>query len=88
MGRGGQEKTLIGRRFAELASGSGLTLDIAGDEADRLYGDDWYRFIAGSRCLLGVESGASAFDLEGEVIAEYREPPRAAPRDGRGPEIA
>ena len=46
-------------------------LDIAGAEADRLYGDDWYRFMAGCRCLLGVESGASAFDLEGEVFAEY-----------------
>ena len=71
LGRGAQEKTLIGERFAELAAGSGLRLDIAGAEADRLYGDDWYRFLADCRCLLGVESGASAFDLEGEVFAEY-----------------
>jgi hypothetical protein len=71
LGRGAQEKTLIGERFAELASSSGLRLDIAGAEADRLYGDDWYRFMAGCRCILGVESGASAFDLEGEVFAEY-----------------
>ena len=71
LGRGAQEKTLIGERFAELAADSGLMLDIAGAEADRLYGDDWYRFMAGCRCLLGVESGASAFDLEGEVFAEY-----------------
>ncbi len=71
LGRGAQDKTLIGERFAELAADSGLSLDIAGAEADRLYGDDWYRFMAGCRCLLGVESGASAFDLEGEVFAEY-----------------
>ena len=58
LGRGAQEKTLIGERFAELAAGSGLRLDIAGAEADRLYGDDWYRFLADCRCLLGVESGA------------------------------
>ena len=72
LGRGGQEKELIGRRFAELARGTGLRLDIKGDEADRLYGDAWYRFIANARALLGVESGASAFDVEGEIIAEYR----------------
>jgi hypothetical protein len=71
LGRGAQEKTMIGERFRELASGRGLRLDIAGAEADRLYGDDWYRFMADCRCLLGVESGASAFDLEGEVFAEY-----------------
>jgi hypothetical protein len=72
LGRGGQEKELIGRRFAELAAGSGLRLDIKGAEVDRLYGDAWYRFIGNSRCMLGVESGASAFDLEGEIQAEYR----------------
>ena len=73
LGRGGQEKELIGRRFAELARGTGLRLDIKGAEADRLYGDAWYRFIANSRAVLGVESGASAFDLEDEIIAEYRD---------------
>jgi hypothetical protein len=73
LGRGGQEKELIGRRFRELAAGTGLRLDIKGAEADRLYGDAWYRFIANSRAVLGVESGASAFDLEGEIMAEYRE---------------
>ena len=48
LGRGGQEKELIGRRFRELAAGTGLRLDIKGAEADRLYGDAWYRFIANS----------------------------------------
>jgi hypothetical protein len=73
LGRGAQEKELIGRRFAQLAAGSGLRLDIKTAEADRLYGDAWYRFVANCRCVLGVESGASAFDMEGEVLAEYRE---------------
>jgi hypothetical protein len=71
LGRGGQEKHEIGVRFAALASSSGLTLDVATGEGDRLYGDDWYRFLADCRCVLGVESGASAFDLEDEVFAEY-----------------
>jgi hypothetical protein len=73
LGRGGQEKDIIGQRFRELAQGTGLRLDIKGKEADRLYGDAWHRFVANCRCVLGVESGASAFDLEGEVMAEYRE---------------
>ena len=71
LGRGAQEKHLIGQRFGELAGASGLTLDLAGGEGDRLYGDDWYRFLANCRCVLGVESGVSAFDLEDEVLAEY-----------------
>ena len=66
LGRGAQEKTLIGERFAERAAGSGLRLDIAGAEADRLYGDDWYRFLADCRCF----SGSS------------REPPRSTWRGG------
>ena len=64
---------MIGRRFRELPRDTGLRLDIKGAEADRLYGNAWYRFIADCRCALGVESGASAFDLEDEVLAEYRE---------------
>jgi hypothetical protein len=73
LGRGAQEKHLIGQRFRELARDSGLRLDILGAEADRLYGDAWYRFLADCRCVLGVESGVSAFDLEDEVLTEYRE---------------
>jgi hypothetical protein len=65
------EKHEIGVRFGELARDSGLRLDLATSEGERLYGDDWYRFIANSRCVLGVESGVSAFDLEDEVMNEY-----------------
>ena len=71
MGRGGREKYEIGRRFAERAEGSDLVLDIEVEEADRLYGDDWYRFMAGCKAVLGTESGVSCFDVEDEVVAEY-----------------
>ena len=67
MGRGAQEKSEIGRRFAELATGQGLRLDIATDEASRLYGDAWYRFLGSCRAVLGVEAGVSIFDIEGEA---------------------
>ena len=73
LGRGAMEKHEIGVRFGELAGASGLRLDVATGEADRLYGDDWYRFMADCRCVLGVESGVSCFDLEDEVFGEYLE---------------
>ena len=34
-----------------------------------LFGDDWFRFLASSRCVAGCESGASAMDPRGEVRA-------------------
>ena len=71
MGRGALEKTEIGRRFAVDAAGRGLTLDIALGEDDRLYGDDWYRFVASCRGMLGVESGVSAFDLDDRARHQY-----------------
>jgi len=73
LGRGAMEKHEIGVRFGALANGSGLHLDVATGEADRLYGDEWYRFMANCRCVLGVESGVSAFDLEDEVFSEWLE---------------
>jgi hypothetical protein len=71
LGHGAMEKHEIGVRFGELAADSGLRLDVATREGDRLYGDDWYRFMADCRCVLGVESGVSAFDLEDEVFDEW-----------------
>jgi hypothetical protein len=65
------EKHEIGVRFGELARDSGLRLDLAAGEGDRLYGDDWYCFMANCRCMLGVESGVSCFDLEDEVLDEF-----------------
>ena len=82
LGRGAMEKHLIGVRFADLAAESGLRLDVATGEGDRLYGDDWYRFMADCRCVLGVESGVSAFDLEDEVFGEWQE--RSANGQGVG----
>jgi hypothetical protein len=71
IGRGGMEKVEIGVRFAEHARDSGLSLDISMREEDRLYGEDWYRFVGRCRGFLGTESGASCVDLEDEVREEY-----------------
>lgn len=71
MGRGGTEKVEIGRRFAQLAAGSDLVLDIATSQDERIYGNAWHRFTADSRGTLGTESGVSCFDLEDEVRLQY-----------------
>jgi hypothetical protein len=67
LGELGFEKWDIADRFAAHAEGSGLRLDLSYAEADRLYGEDWTRFIAQSKSMLGVESGASAFDFDGTL---------------------
>ncbi len=71
-GRGGQEKWEIGVRFAELAADRDLVLDIGTGEEERIYGEDWHRFLVDSRATLGAESGVSCFDLEDEVLEEYQ----------------
>jgi hypothetical protein len=82
-GRGALEKHEIGVRFAELAADCGLRLDIGVSEEDRIYGREWDRFTADLRATLGVESGASCFDLEDEVREEYER----LSADGREPTI-
>jgi hypothetical protein len=67
LGRLGQDKVLIGREFVARASSTGLRCDIAWTEADRIYGEAWYRFLASSRATLGTESGASIVDFDGSV---------------------
>jgi len=66
-GIAGQEKHLIGEEFKKRVAGSGLVTDIETAEDKRIYGDDWYRFIARSKAVLGVEAGVSLFDVEDEV---------------------
>jgi hypothetical protein len=67
LGRLGQEKVTIGREFLERAASTGLRCDIAWTEADRIYGDAWYRFLASSRSTLGTASGASIVDFDGSL---------------------
>jgi hypothetical protein len=73
LGRGAQEKHLIGERFLAMADGRGLRLDIATDEQNRLYGDRWFRFLGKCRAVLGVEAGVSIFDLRDEVRLQTEE---------------
>jgi hypothetical protein len=67
LGRLGQDKALIGQEFVGRAASTTLRCDIAWTEADRIYGEDWYRFLASSRSTLGTESGASIVDFDGTL---------------------
>ena len=67
LGRLGQEKIEIGLRTKPLADACGLVTDIAIEEADRLYGEDWITFLQSSKAMLCVESGASVIDFSGEI---------------------
>lgn len=69
MGKGAQEKYEIGVKFKERAAGLGLKLGIEADESKRIYGENWFRFTANCRAVLGVEAGVSLFDVE-DVIYE------------------
>lgn len=64
MGAGAQEKHQIAQQFLDRVSGANLRVDIRADESSRIYGDRWYRFVAQCRAMLGVEAGASVFDLD------------------------
>jgi hypothetical protein len=67
LGRLGQDKLEIGRRFAARAGAYGLRYDIAWGENDRIYGEDWVRFLSFCCATLGTESGATIADYDGSV---------------------
>lgn len=61
------EKQTIGRDFLAATEGMSLRCDISSRWEDRFFGDDWLRFLCRCKGVLGVESGASIFDLDGDV---------------------
>jgi len=83
MGREAQEKTEIAKKTIERLKNTRYRYDIAYDESSRLYGEDWFRFLADSRAVLGVEAGVSIFDLDGEAQKTYEEALRKNPDLGR-----
>jgi len=72
MGAGAQEKWWVARDFLAHAAPLGLKTDISWREEDRIYGPNWYKFVASCRGMLGAESGVSITDPEGDFIAKYR----------------
>jgi hypothetical protein len=79
LGRLSREKAWIGQRFLELAPPYGLRCDIAWQEHDRIYGEQWIDFVASCRATLGCESGASIADFDGSIEQSVRAYLRAHP---------
>ena len=74
-GRMGQEKVDIGRRVKSYCDSRKIPCDCAWDEASRIYGIHWYRFIGSAKAMLGCESGSNVFDWDGTLqlqIDQYR----------------
>jgi hypothetical protein len=72
-GRGGLEKVEIASKFLnhlDHIKNIDLKVDIRTGEQDRIYGDNWFKFVANCKFMLGVEAGVSIFDVEGNVKAE------------------
>ena len=61
------QKWQIADRFRADAPGYGLKVDISYAESDRIYGDEWIRFVANCKAMLGTESGASVCDFTGDI---------------------
>ncbi|MEK6579242.1 MAG: hypothetical protein AABZ55_08470 [Bdellovibrionota bacterium] len=74
MGKAALEKTEIADQFLNEAKRNNindLKLDLHTREDRRLYGETWYRFLGNTKAVLGVESGVSLFDLDGQVFELY-----------------
>jgi hypothetical protein len=67
-----REKWKIGEGMKQLCAEYGISEDIAWREEDRIYGDDWYRFLGSCVATLGTESGANVFDDEGSIRAAVK----------------
>jgi len=73
LGRLGQEKAQIAKGVAERAERYSLKVDVAFREGERIYGEDWIRFISSSRATLGTESGATITDFDGSIEQGVRQ---------------
>lgn len=80
MGKGAQEKAGIADGIKQRVDCGSLVMDIETGENKRIYGEDWYRFLANCRSVLGVESGVSIVDLNDEVMAGYHDIIRKNPK--------
>jgi hypothetical protein len=66
-GRHGYAKYEIARVFEERAQRFDLQTDISYRSEDTLLGDRWYAFLGNCKYQLGVESGTSILDRDGNI---------------------
>lgn len=66
-GRLGQEKVIIGQTVKDYCLAHNISCDIEWQEHNRIYGQNWYAFIASAKAMLGSESGSNVFDWDGDL---------------------
>lgn len=66
------EKRQIGDELARRLKNTSFKLDISSRWEDRFGGQAWFSFLSKCKCILGVESGASIFDLAGDLDERIR----------------
>lgn len=67
-GRHGLLRTQLEEAFRSAAAERGLRADLSTDLADTLHGDDWFRFLASCRYVIGAEGGATVLDPDGSIM--------------------
>lgn len=67
VGLNAYEKFEIGHMFSEIAEKFNLVVDIKSKENERIYGYEWLKNLSNAKATLGVESGATIFDFDGNV---------------------
>jgi len=75
----GREKVSIGRVVKGYCEANDIVSDIAWTEDARIYGQDWYAFVARCRASLGTESGCNVFDWHGNLARRLAGYARAHP---------
>lgn len=71
LGWAGNDKTRLAAEMQRRLKSTGLAIDVSGRQHDRIYGRAWHRFLGNARGTLGLEGGASAFDLDGSLMEEH-----------------
>jgi hypothetical protein len=64
-GRHGLLRRQLEDAFGPAAAERGLIADLSTDLADTIHGDDWFRFLASCRYVIGAEGGATVLDSDG-----------------------
>jgi len=64
-GEAGWEKQWIA--LGLKARPNSLVMDIETSEKERLYGNNWYKFLGDCKAILGTESGSSITDIDGSL---------------------
>jgi hypothetical protein len=77
--RGGRFAQLKGRlalAARQEALRQGFRVDVSTRDEDRIFGDDWFRFLGDCRFITGCESGVSVWDPDGAIfdrVVDYNE---------------